>query len=90
MKHIIINIIILNKLKFDGVFRAITLTVQSSLNAVGLTAAVSSKLSSVGISANVVAAYYHDHIFVQAKYADEAMESLLRLTKEQEYEKEST
>jgi hypothetical protein len=45
------------------------LTVHSSLEAVGLTAAVARKLALHGISANVVAAYYHDHIFVQTKKA---------------------
>jgi hypothetical protein len=74
---------ILNNLKIDDVFRAITLTVHSSLDAVGLTAAVSSKLSSAGISANVVAAYHHDHIFVQSKYAAKAMESLEELIRSQ-------
>ncbi len=74
---------ILNKLKFDDVFRAITLTVHSSLDAVGLTAAVSSKLTSAGISANVVAAYHHDHIFVQSKYAVKAIESLEELIRSQ-------
>ena len=71
---------ILNNLKFDDVFRAITLTVHSSLDAVGFTAAVSSKLTSAGISANVVAAYYHDHIFVQSKHAEKAIKTLEELT----------
>jgi len=74
---------LLNNLKIDDVFRAITLTVHSSLDAVGLTAAVSSKLSSAGISANVVAAYHHDHIFVQSKYAAKAMDSLKELIRSQ-------
>lgn len=63
-------------LPFEGVFRAITLTVHSSLNAVGLTAAVSSALAERGISANVVAAFYHDHIFVPADKAEAALEAL--------------
>lgn len=61
------------------VFRAITLTVHSSLEAVGLTAAVASKLAEKGISANVVAAYYHDHIFVQAEKAQLALDALAEL-----------
>lgn len=53
-------------LSFDGTYSQITLTVHSSLEAVGLTAAVASKLASKGISANVIAAYYCDHIFFKA------------------------
>ncbi|MBM7037069.1 ACT domain-containing protein [Vibrio ulleungensis] len=68
-------------LSFDSVFRQITLTVHSSLEAVGLTAAVSSKLASKGISANVIAAYYHDHIFVQSSKADQALSALNEFTK---------
>ena len=65
-----------NSLSYDSVFKGITLTVHSSLYAVGLTAAVSSKLAERGISANVIAAYYHDHIFVQAECAEQAMAAL--------------
>jgi len=61
---------------YETTFRAITLTVHSSLNAVGLTAAISSQLAEKGISANVIAAYYHDHIFVQAEKAKSAMDAL--------------
>ncbi|KJG10940.1 transporter [Photobacterium kishitanii] len=64
------------QLAFSGSFRQITLTVHSSLEAVGLTAAVSAKLAEHNISANVVAAYYHDHIFVQTRKADAAMLAL--------------
>jgi len=63
-------------LAFDGAFRQITLTVHSSLEAVGLTAAVSAKLTEHAISANVVAAYYHDHVFVPAEKADAALAAL--------------
>lgn len=65
-----------NGLSFEGSYRQITLTVHSSLEAVGLTAAVASKLASKGISANVIAAYYHDHIFVQTSKAEAAVSAL--------------
>ena len=63
-------------LRYESVFRGITLTVHSSLQAVGLTAAVSAKLAEHGISANVIAAFYHDYIFVQSERADEALAAL--------------
>ncbi|MBB3288546.1 MULTISPECIES: ACT domain-containing protein [Rhizobium] len=59
--------------------RMITLEVHSSLEAVGLTAAFATALGNEGVSANVVAAYYHDHIFVPAADADRAMTALLAL-----------
>jgi len=49
----------------------ISLKVHSDLQAVGLTAAISAALTAQGISANVVAGYHHDHVFVQwARRAD--------------------
>lgn len=63
-------------LHFDGVFSLITLTVHSSLEAVGLTAAFASKLASKGVSANVIAGFYHDHIFVPRHQAGIAMAAL--------------
>lgn len=58
----------------------ITLTIHSSLEAVGLTAAFSTALAKAGISCNVVAAYYHDHIFVPAADAEKAIQALKTLT----------
>ena len=67
-------------MQYDGVFKQITLTVHSSLNAVGLTAAVATKLAEKGLSANVIAAFYHDHIFVQTDAADKALAALNEFT----------
>lgn len=61
------------KLEYSFVASWITLTVHSSLEAVGLTAAFSKALSQEGISCNVVAAFYHDHIFVGKNDTDKAM-----------------
>lgn len=72
---------VFNKIDFDAVYKYITLEVHSSLDAVGLTAAVSTKLTEDGISANVVAAFYHDHIFVQTQHAKQAVNSLKELGK---------
>ncbi|WP_346909602.1 ACT domain-containing protein [uncultured Roseibium sp.] len=63
-------------------FRRITLTVHSSLEAVGLTAAVSAALARAGIPANVVAAFFHDHVFVPAAQAEEALRLLTCLSEE--------
>lgn len=67
---------------YENTYRQITLTVHSSLEAVGLTAAVSRQLASVGVSANVIAAFYHDHIFVQSDKADIALSALQALSEE--------
>lgn len=70
-----------NQLRSTFPCRMITLTVHSSLDAVGLTAAVATKLAEAGISANVVAAYYHDHVFVPADKAGQAMKVLLEFSR---------
>jgi hypothetical protein len=69
-----------DSLNFEYSFVAswITLTVHSSLEAVGLTAAFSKALSQEGISCNVVAAFYHDHIFVAQSDSEKAMDILNR------------
>ena len=66
-------------LSYESVFKQITLRVHSSLDAVGLTAAFSQKLAEHGISANVIAGYFHDHIFVQIKDAQKAIAALSEL-----------
>lgn len=63
-------------LAYGPVMRCITLTVHSALEAVGLTAAIAVALTRHGISANVVAAYHHDHIFVPADDAERAIAAL--------------
>lgn len=79
--------VILNKkiadqlnLEYNYIAAWITLTIHSSLDAVGLTAAFSKALADASISCNVVAAYYHDHIFIDLKDADKAMHVLKQLT----------
>ncbi|MEA3002706.1 MAG: uncharacterized protein QOH81_1494 [Sphingomonadales bacterium] len=57
----------------------ISLTIHSSLAAIGLTAAIASALAEQGISANVVAAYFHDHLFVPWEQRHEAMAVLSAL-----------
>ncbi|PWL40290.1 acetyltransferase [Flagellimonas aquimarina] len=67
-------------LNYDYIASCITLMVHSSLQSVGLTAAVSNALAEKQISCNVVAAYYHDHIFIDKLDAKKAMDVLLKLT----------
>jgi hypothetical protein len=58
----------------------ITLGVHSSLAAVGLTARVADALAAQRISANMVAAFHHDHVFVPWDRRDEALAALLEFT----------
>ena len=66
-------------LAYEFTARWITLTMHSSLEAIGLTAAFASALTNEGISCNVLAGFHHDHILVPAAQADEAMNTLRRL-----------
>jgi hypothetical protein len=65
-------------------FRAawITLTVHSDLAAVGLTAAFARALGDAGISCNVMAAAYHDHIFVPLDDGPRALDALVALQRD--------
>ena len=64
---------------YQGDWARISLTVHSDLAAVGLTAAIAAALTALGISANVVAGYYHDHVFVPWQRRDDAMAALRAL-----------
>jgi uncharacterized protein len=63
-------------LTYAFVSRMITLTVHSSLEAVGFLAAITRALADAGISVNPVSAYYHDHLFVPSDKAERAMQLL--------------
>ena len=58
----------------------LTLHVHSALEAVGLTAAVASALAQAGISCNVIAGYYHDHLFVAHADGPRALAVLQQLS----------
>lgn len=68
------------KLSYTSQMAWITLTIHSSLEAVGLTGAFSSALAKTGISCNVLAGTYHDHIFVPRRDAEKAMRVLSALS----------
>ena len=67
-------------LAYDVVLSWITLTVHSSLEAVGLTAAFSTALGDAGISCNVLAGLYHDHVLVPVSRRDDAFAVLRKLS----------
>lgn len=64
----------------EGPMARISLRVHSSLQAVGLTAALATALAVAGISANVIAGFHHDHVFVAAGDADRALTVLRALS----------
>jgi hypothetical protein len=63
-------------LTYEFVAAWITLEIHSGLEAVGLTAAIATALTEAGITANVVAGFHHDHLFVPLERADDAVEVL--------------
>ncbi len=67
----------------DAIWACITLTVHSSLSAVGFLAAVAGALAREGVSVNPVSAYYHDHLFVPWEHRTRAMEILNALSRSQ-------
>ena len=68
-------------IEFEFRCRWITLKVHSSLEAVGLTAEFARVLTRESISCNVIAGFYHDHIFVGVDQAEKAVDVLKTLTK---------
>jgi hypothetical protein len=69
-------------LKHSGPWAKISLEIHSSLTAVGLTATIATALAGAGISANLVAGYFHDHVFVPWQQREAALAILNHLADE--------
>jgi hypothetical protein len=69
-------------LPYQFASRLITLTVHSSLEAVGFLAAITGRLAEAGISVNAVSAFYHDYLFVPEHRAEEALHHLKNVSKQ--------
>lgn len=67
-------------LAYSFVAAWITLEIHSSLEAVGLTAAFSQALANNNISCNVIAGFYHDHIFVNHSEGSKAVNVIKEIT----------
>ncbi len=64
------------------IWSMITLSIHSSLEAVGFLAAITTALAAMDIPVNAASAYYHDHIFVPHARRDDAMECLRCMMRE--------
>jgi hypothetical protein len=62
--------------------RMITLNIHSSLDAVGFLASITTRLAAAGMGVNSVSGYFHDHLFVPAERAEEAMTVLRNIAAE--------
>jgi hypothetical protein len=69
-------------LPYQFASRLITLSVHSSLEAIGFLAAITGRLAEAGISVNAVSAFHHDHLFVPEHRADETLHHLLNMSKQ--------
>lgn len=63
---------------FEFPCRMITLNIHSALDAVGFIAKIASRLAELDMGVNPVAGFYHDHLFIPVKRAEDAMMELSR------------
>ena len=62
--------------------RRITLNIHSALEAVGFLAKIVPILAAKGMGVNPVAGFYHDHLFVPASRAQDALATLIKLSED--------
>jgi hypothetical protein len=62
-----------NGIAYEFPARMITRNVNSALDAISFLAVITTRLAAAGISVNAVSAYHHDHIFVPASRAEDAL-----------------
>jgi hypothetical protein len=67
-------------LHYEVTFALITLTVHSSLTAIGFLAAITQCLAQAGINVNAISAYYHDHLFVPFDKAELGLQLLAKFS----------
>jgi uncharacterized protein len=81
---VVIDAAVAREKGLDALFpsRRIILRVHSDLSAVGFLAVVTTELAKHGIATNVFSAMYHDHVFVPANRAVEALLILQALSSE--------
>lgn len=70
-----------HNLEYSYVAAWITCTIESDLEAVGMTAAISRALADIGISCNVLAGSRHDHLLVPWHRRDDAIAALSGLAR---------
>lgn len=66
----------LHNIQFEQEWSWITLDLVTELDAVGITAAFSTILAEHKIACNVIAGYFHDHLFIPYSRQSEALELL--------------
>lgn len=69
-------------LPYEFPCRMITLRCHSALEAIGFLAAITGHLAKAEIGVNPVSGFYHDHLFVPAGRAEEALAALRDLSKQ--------
>lgn len=65
-----------NNLAHEFACRMITLNIHSSLEAVGFLARITQRLAAQNMGVNPVSGFYHDHLFVPADRAEDALTEL--------------